>query len=66
MNTPKLTERFEAALVYAHQLHRHQTRKVNRTPYIAHLLSVTALVLEEKMEVTKTKRSQLSFMMPWV
>lgn len=47
MNTPKLTERFEAALVYAHQLHRHQTRKVNRTPYIAHLLSVTALVLED-------------------
>ena len=47
MNAPKLTERFEAALVYAHQLHRHQTRKVNHTPYIAHLLSVTALVLEE-------------------
>ena len=47
MNTPKLSERFEAALVYAYQLHRHQTRKVNRTPYIAHLLSVTALVLED-------------------
>ncbi len=47
MNTPKLTARFEAALVYAHQLHRHQTRKVNRTPYIAHLLSVMALVLED-------------------
>jgi (p)ppGpp synthase/HD superfamily hydrolase len=47
MNAPKLTERFEAALVYAHQLHRHQTRKVNCTPYIAHLLSVTALVLED-------------------
>jgi (p)ppGpp synthase/HD superfamily hydrolase len=47
MNAPKLTERFEAALVYAHQLHRHQTRKVNHTPYIAHLLSVTALVLED-------------------
>jgi (p)ppGpp synthase/HD superfamily hydrolase len=47
MNPPKLTERFEAALVYAHQLHRHQTRKVAGIPYIAHLLSVTALVLED-------------------
>lgn len=47
MNVPKLTERFEAALVYAHQLHRHQTRKVSGIPYIAHLLSVTALVLED-------------------
>jgi (p)ppGpp synthase/HD superfamily hydrolase len=47
MNTPKLTARFEAALVYAHQLHRHQIRKASGTPYIAHLLSVTALVLEE-------------------
>ena len=47
MNAPKLTARFEAALVYAHQLHRHQTRKASGTPYIAHLLSVTALVLEE-------------------
>lgn len=47
MNTPKLTARFEAALVYAHQLHRHQIRKASGTPYIAHLLSVTALVLED-------------------
>ena len=47
MNAPKLSERFDAALVYTHQLHRHQTRKVNRTPYIAHLLSVAALVLED-------------------
>ncbi|HEY9597727.1 MAG TPA: HD domain-containing protein [Cyanophyceae cyanobacterium] len=47
MNTANLTERFEAALVYAHQLHRYQTRKVNHTPYIAHLLSVAALVVED-------------------
>jgi (p)ppGpp synthase/HD superfamily hydrolase len=47
MNAPKLTERFEAALVYAHQLHRHQIRKASGTPYIAHLLSVAALVLED-------------------
>ena len=50
MNTdshkPFLTERFEDALVYAHKLHALQTRKANHTPYIAHLMSVAALVLE--------------------
>ncbi len=46
MNTPKLTERFEAALVYATRLHAYQTRKISGVPYIAHLLSVAALVLE--------------------
>lgn len=44
---PKLTARFEEALVYAHQLHARQTRKSTGIPYIAHLLSVTALVLED-------------------
>nr|WP_290225461.1 HD domain-containing protein [Trichocoleus desertorum] len=42
-----LTSRFEAALVYAVQLHAQQRRKVTGTPYIAHLLSVAALVLED-------------------
>jgi (p)ppGpp synthase/HD superfamily hydrolase len=42
-----LTERFEEALVYATQLHAKQTRKGTATPYIAHLLGVTALVLED-------------------
>lgn len=46
MNLPKLTARFETALVYATRLHAHQVRKVDGTPYIAHLLAVTALVLE--------------------
>ncbi|MCG5057207.1 MAG: bifunctional (p)ppGpp synthetase/guanosine-3',5'-bis(diphosphate) 3'-pyrophosphohydrolase [Limnoraphis sp. WC205] len=46
MKSPQLTERFEQALVYAHRLHAHQTRQVGNIPYIAHLLSVTALVLE--------------------
>jgi (p)ppGpp synthase/HD superfamily hydrolase len=46
MNKPKLTERFEQALVYATRLHSNQTRKVGHTPYIAHLMSVAALVLE--------------------
>jgi (p)ppGpp synthase/HD superfamily hydrolase len=42
-----MTPRFDEALVYAAQLHRHQRRKVGGTPYIAHLLSVAALVLED-------------------
>jgi (p)ppGpp synthase/HD superfamily hydrolase len=42
----KLTSRFEEALIYATQLHANQRRKRANTPYIAHLLSVTALVLE--------------------
>jgi len=40
------TERFEDALVYSTQLHAAQYRKGSQTPYIAHLLSVAALVLE--------------------
>jgi (p)ppGpp synthase/HD superfamily hydrolase len=42
-----LSERFEEALVYAAQLHVNQRRKVRNTPYVAHLLSVAALVLED-------------------
>jgi (p)ppGpp synthase/HD superfamily hydrolase len=41
-----LTDRFSDALGYAEQLHRAQTRKGNDIPYIAHLLTVTATVLE--------------------
>jgi (p)ppGpp synthase/HD superfamily hydrolase len=42
-----LTERFHKALVFAAELHADQRRKGDdRTPYIAHLLSVCALVLE--------------------
>ncbi|MCV3213115.1 HD domain-containing protein [Plectonema radiosum NIES-515] len=44
--TPKLTHRFEQALVYANRLHCKQIRKVSNVPYISHLLSVAALVLE--------------------
>lgn len=46
-NTAKLTSRFEQALVYAHQLHAQQVRKGSGVPYISHLLSVAALVLED-------------------
>lgn len=43
----KLTERFEQAVVYAIRLQAQQTRKVTGVPYISHLLSVVALVLED-------------------
>lgn len=42
----QLTQRFEQALVYANHLHADQYRKDQRVPYVAHLLSVAALVLE--------------------
>lgn len=42
----QLTDRFEAALLYAHQLHAHQRRKGRGVPYIAHLLAVASIVLE--------------------
>ena len=41
-----LTERFDSAFRYAHRLHRGQTRKGTTTPYISHLMSVAALVIE--------------------
>ena len=44
--TAKLTSNFEQALIYATQLHANQTRKVDKIPYISHLMSVSALILE--------------------
>jgi (p)ppGpp synthase/HD superfamily hydrolase len=44
---PQLSNRFEQALVLATQLHRYQVRKSSNIPYISHLLSVAALVLED-------------------
>jgi (p)ppGpp synthase/HD superfamily hydrolase len=41
-----MTERFTEAMAYAAELHNEQIRKGSRVPYIAHLLSVTALALE--------------------
>lgn len=40
------TSRFEEALVWAHQLHADQVRKGANVPYVCHLLSVAALVIE--------------------
>ena len=42
-----LSARFDGALVLASALHREQARKSNGAPYVAHLLGVAALVLEE-------------------
>lgn len=42
-----LTPRFEQALVYTFRLHAQQLRKKTHIPYMAHLLGVTSLVLED-------------------
>lgn len=42
-----LGTRFDEALVLASTLHRDQSRKASGVPYVAHLLAVAALVLEE-------------------
>lgn len=41
-----LTSRFDDALLLASELHREQVRKASGVPYVAHLLSVAAIVLE--------------------
>ena len=41
-----LTDRFDDAFHYAHRLHRTQTRKGTSIPYISHLMTVAALVIE--------------------
>lgn len=43
---PLLTSRFDEALIYARELHTRQLRKSSQIPYFAHLMGVTALVLE--------------------
>ncbi len=42
----RLTQRFIEAFKMAFEKHREQTRKGSQTPYIAHLMSVASLVLE--------------------
>jgi (p)ppGpp synthase/HD superfamily hydrolase len=44
---PQLTERFDDALRYAHDLHRDQLRKGNGSAYIGHLLGVASIVLDD-------------------
>jgi (p)ppGpp synthase/HD superfamily hydrolase len=42
-----LTDRYKLALLYAIQASASQFRKGTRIPYFAHLLSVSALVIED-------------------
>lgn len=44
--TDILSDRYQAALSRAFQLHQGQYRKGSRIPYLTHLLSVSALVME--------------------
>lgn len=44
--TPLLTRRFDAAMQLALDHHRMHLRKATELPYLSHLLSVTAIVLE--------------------
>jgi (p)ppGpp synthase/HD superfamily hydrolase len=46
MGSRPLSERFDHALLYASRHHRGQLRKGSRVPYMTHLMSVSALVLE--------------------
>ena len=46
MNPTKELTRFQEALLFASWLHRKQVRKGSTVPYVTHLLSVAALVLE--------------------
>ena len=41
-----ITDRYNEALSYAETLHRNQLRKGTSIPYISHLMTVSALVLE--------------------
>lgn len=43
----ELSGRFQEALNFAFELHRHQSRKVTGVPYLAHLMAVSGLVLED-------------------
>ncbi len=42
----ELTHRFDEALVYASDAHRHQARKGTAVPYVAHCMAAASLVLE--------------------
>lgn len=45
--TTQLSPAFEQALIFAKQVHDGQLRKGSATPYIAHILGVASLVLED-------------------
>ena len=43
---PILTERFDEAFRYAHEVHADQTRKGTAAPYVGHLMGVASIVLD--------------------
>lgn len=47
LKQPPLGERFEEAFLLANRLHAEQKRKISGAPYMSHLLSVAALVLQD-------------------
>jgi (p)ppGpp synthase/HD superfamily hydrolase len=47
LKQPLLGKRFEEAFLLANRLHAEQKRKTSGAPYMSHLLSVTALVLQD-------------------
>ncbi len=51
---PKLGDRFRRALDYAYAVHRDDKRKGTDVPYLAHLLGVASLVLENGGNETET------------
>jgi (p)ppGpp synthase/HD superfamily hydrolase len=44
---PALTQRFDEGLRYAHEVHDAQTRKGTDVPYLAHLIGVASIVLDD-------------------
>jgi (p)ppGpp synthase/HD superfamily hydrolase len=46
-NQTTLGEQFERALVFANRIHAGQRRKENGAPYLAHVIGVASLVLED-------------------
>lgn len=56
MEPIELSDQFEQALVYAFRLHRSQVRKGRSIHYIAHVISVAALVLEDGGSVLEHRR----------
>ena len=43
----ELTNRFDEALRYTHEVHRTQKRKGNGAPYLGHLLGVASIVIDD-------------------
>src|SRR5260370_34409474 len=45
--TPRLTDQFAKAMVYAERSHHNQVRKGGDIPYVGHLLTVAGLVIND-------------------